>query len=127
MRFVVSNVTTWPAARIATAIRAREISCEEIVRAYLARIEEVNPKLNAVVQLWLERALVEVRNGDKAIAAMNSQALCTGFQSLSKITLIPRASSAPAERLAGDNGRKGKSFCKGKAGCASDGSKPQLS
>ena len=68
MRYVLSNVTTWPAARIATAIRAREISCEEIVRAYLARIEEVNPKLNAVVQLCLERALTEARNDEKTIA-----------------------------------------------------------
>jgi amidase len=39
-----------------------------MIRAYIARIEEVNPKLNAVVQLCLERALAEARNGDKAIA-----------------------------------------------------------
>jgi len=45
-----------------------KISCEEVARAYLARIEEAIPKLNAVVQLWLERALIEARNGDKAIA-----------------------------------------------------------
>jgi amidase len=31
-------------------------------------LEEVIPKLNAVVQLWLERALIEARNRDKAIA-----------------------------------------------------------
>jgi Asp-tRNA(Asn)/Glu-tRNA(Gln) amidotransferase A subunit family amidase len=45
-----------------------KISCEEVVRAYLARIEEVIPKLNAVVQFWLKRALIEARNGDEAIA-----------------------------------------------------------
>src|SRR5437870_10376625 len=39
------------ASALAKAIRAKEVSSEEVVNAYLQRIEAVNPKLNAVVQL----------------------------------------------------------------------------
>lgn len=45
---VASNVLTWPATKIAKAIRSREISCEELIHAYVGRIEAVNPKLNSV-------------------------------------------------------------------------------
>ena len=45
------------ATRIAQAIREKKVSSEEFVKACLARIEEVNPRLNAVVQLPAEAAL----------------------------------------------------------------------
>jgi amidase len=56
------------ATEIARRIRAREHSCEETVAACLRRIEEVNPRLNAVVQLCAERALGEARRADRAFA-----------------------------------------------------------
>ena len=37
----------------------------EIIKAYLHRIETVNPKLNAVVTLAPERAIEEARNPDR--------------------------------------------------------------
>ena len=52
----------------AKAIRERQISSEELVRACIKRIEEVNPKLNAVVQLPAARALAEARAADRALA-----------------------------------------------------------
>ncbi|MGB7591847.1 MAG: amidase [Terriglobia bacterium] len=52
----------------AKAIRDRQISSEELVRACIKRIEEVNPKLNAVVQLPAETALGQAREADKALA-----------------------------------------------------------
>ena len=55
-------------SEIARAILSRETSSEEVVRAHLARIEEVTPKLNAVVELASERALLEARNADAALA-----------------------------------------------------------
>ena len=39
------------AAELARAIRGGELSSTEVVEAHLARIEEVNPRLNAVVHL----------------------------------------------------------------------------
>lgn len=53
---------------ITAAIRAREVSSAEVVDAHLARIAEVNPSLNAVVQLCAERARAEAEAADAAIA-----------------------------------------------------------
>ena len=52
----------------AQAIRDKQISSEELVRACIKRIEEVNPKLHAVVQLPAESALEQAREADKALA-----------------------------------------------------------
>lgn len=53
---------------ITAAIRAREVSSAEVVDAHLARIAEVNPSLNAVVQLCAERARAEAAAADAALA-----------------------------------------------------------
>lgn len=53
---------------IVAAIRAGEVSSSEVVDAHLARITEVNPSLNAVVQLCEERARAEAKAADAAIA-----------------------------------------------------------
>lgn len=52
----------------AQALRDKKISCVELVNAHLSRIEEVNPKLNAVVQLRDDLARKEAISADKAIA-----------------------------------------------------------
>lgn len=57
-----------PAARMAKAIRDREVSSEELVKACIARIGTVNPKLNAVVQLPAARAIEDARGADAALA-----------------------------------------------------------
>jgi amidase len=56
------------AATIAKMIRERNVSSEEVVRTFIDRIEKVNPKLNAVVQLAIDRALAEARDADSATA-----------------------------------------------------------
>jgi amidase len=53
---------------LAEAIRTRKVSSEEIVQACINRIEEVNAKLNAVVQLPAEVALQQARDADQALA-----------------------------------------------------------
>lgn len=58
----------WSARRMARAIRERTVSSEECVKAHIQRIETVNPKLNAIVELTAERALSEAREADKALA-----------------------------------------------------------
>jgi amidase len=50
------------------AVRSKQVSASELVRAHIARIEEVNPKLNAVVQLAAESALAAARKADEALA-----------------------------------------------------------
>ena len=52
------------AAKIAQAIRDGDISSQEAVTAHLERIEQVNPKLNAVVIVATESALKGARRAD---------------------------------------------------------------
>jgi amidase len=59
-----SRSATW----LAAAIAAREVTSTEIVEACLARIAEVNPRINAVVRL-ADDALDRAREADAAVAA----------------------------------------------------------
>ena len=57
------------AASLADAIRRRELSSVEVVEAHLRRIHEVNPVINAVVQLVEARAMDEARASDAELHA----------------------------------------------------------
>ena len=61
-------ISSSSAAALARAIRDKEVSATEVIQAYLKRIEEVNPKLHAVVTLCGERALDAARGADEALA-----------------------------------------------------------
>lgn len=56
------------AATLARRIRSREISSEEVIQAHLRRIEQINPRLNAIVQLAAEQAMKEAHAADAALA-----------------------------------------------------------
>ena len=55
------------ATALAESIRNKEISAYEVVHAHLERIEEVNPRLNAVVQVCAEQALQDARRADETL------------------------------------------------------------
>lgn len=61
----MNDAIYWSASALARALRARELSAREIVDACLARIDVVNPSINAVVQLIPERARSEADALDK--------------------------------------------------------------
>jgi amidase len=63
----LTDITNSSARRLAAAIRRREVSSVEVVKAFLRRIEEINPKLNAVVQLDRQGALTAARAADDRI------------------------------------------------------------
>jgi amidase len=65
----MSESIYWSASRIAAEIRAGNLSSRNIVDACLARIDEVNPKINAVVQLVAERARKEADELDRLAAS----------------------------------------------------------
>ncbi|MEM1232240.1 MAG: amidase, partial [Pseudomonadota bacterium] len=46
-----ADLTALTASRLSTAIRARAVSCREVMQAYLQRIHERNPVYNAIVSL----------------------------------------------------------------------------
>src|SRR5258705_13215128 len=56
------------ATDLAHAIAAGETSSEEIVRAHLARIDVINPHVNAIVGRLDEEALADARRADEEIA-----------------------------------------------------------
>jgi amidase len=56
------------ATRLAESIRQKKLSATEAVKRHIARIEAVNPKINAVVALCFERALWEASEADAALA-----------------------------------------------------------
>ncbi len=62
------DLTTASAAALARAIREKQVSSEEVVSAYLARILAVNPKINAVVRVRVEGAMDDALEADAALA-----------------------------------------------------------
>ena len=64
----MTEMTYWSANRIARKIREGSLSAATIVEAYLGRISQVNPQINAVVQLAAERALLEAERLDELAA-----------------------------------------------------------
>ena len=56
------------AEKLARMIRARKVSAAEVMRAFIARIERVNPKVNAIVTFVPERALAEAKRLDRRLA-----------------------------------------------------------
>lgn len=57
------------ASELAAHIRARQLSCVEVMEAHLRRIEQINPLVNAIVTLVPEQALAAARAYDAALAA----------------------------------------------------------
>ncbi len=64
-----SELWQWTAAQMVRAIKARKISSREIVQSSLDRIEELNPKLNALVEVYAEEALQAADRADQAVTA----------------------------------------------------------
>lgn len=63
-----SELWKWEAVDLASAIRSRTLSSTEVVYSCLTRLEQVNPKLNAVVVVRPEAALAEARAADAAVS-----------------------------------------------------------
>ena len=64
----MDDILTQPATDVARMLRGRELSSRELTEAQLARVEAVNPGLNAVVELRGEQALAEAAAADDATA-----------------------------------------------------------
>jgi aspartyl-tRNA(Asn)/glutamyl-tRNA(Gln) amidotransferase subunit A len=65
---MASDGLCWmPASEMAAAIRRKKISPVEVMKAVLARIERLNPTLNAFVTLTAEQALRDARAAERAL------------------------------------------------------------
>jgi amidase len=54
----MTSITDLDAVSLSAAIRQRQLSCREVMQAYLARIERVNPQYNALVSVQDPSALL---------------------------------------------------------------------
>ncbi len=69
----MNDLTFLPAVEMAHQVGNKKLSPVELAKAHLAKIERLNPKLNAFVQVDTERALREARAAE--VGVMNEQAL----------------------------------------------------
>lgn len=58
----------WSARRIARGVATREISAREATESCLARIDQVNPALNALVEVSADEALAAADDADRVVA-----------------------------------------------------------
>ena len=55
------------ACELAEGIREKKFSAVEVVNSVISRIDEQNPKLNAIVADYREEALIAAREADQVI------------------------------------------------------------
>ncbi|HET9652841.1 MAG TPA: amidase family protein, partial [Usitatibacter sp.] len=61
----MSELVFQPARQLAGLLRTRQVSAVELVSAFIAQIERVNPKVNAIVTFLPELALSKARALDR--------------------------------------------------------------
>ena len=83
----MSNIWEMSASEIAAAVRAKSVSAAEVTQAHLARLSDVNPQLNAVVQEFPEEALAQARALDDRIAAGEDPGLLAGVPVTIKVNV----------------------------------------
>ena len=56
------------AIELAARLRRKDVSARDVMAAYLARIERVNPRVNAIITLVADRAMADAARADEATA-----------------------------------------------------------
>lgn len=74
----MSSLIFQSASKLAELVRTKEVSAVEVVDAHIARIEEINPQINAYVTTLLERARSEAQATDAQILRGETTGLLAG-------------------------------------------------
>src|SRR5689334_11339607 len=64
---------------LAARIRRKDVSARDVMTAHLARIERLNPKVNAIVTLVAERAMADAARADELTARGDSLGVLHGL------------------------------------------------
>lgn len=74
------EIVHWSAVELSRRIHARDVSCVEVMEAFLAQIDRLNPKVNAVVaRVDLESAFEQARQRDALLSQGQSGGWMHGF------------------------------------------------
>jgi amidase len=65
---MTDDLTLWSATKLEAAIRERTLSSRELLDSFTAKVDRLNPKVNAVVTTDLDRAMESARRADDAAA-----------------------------------------------------------
>jgi len=71
----MNDICFTPARKLAQLIRARKLSAAEVMKAFIAQIERVNPKVNAIVTFLPEAALAAAKKFDRNFKSGKSKPL----------------------------------------------------
>lgn len=71
----MTDICFTSARRLASLIRKRKLSATEVMKAFVAQIERVNPKVNAIVTFLPELALSEAKKFDRNFKSNKSKPL----------------------------------------------------
>ena len=72
-----TDLTLMDACALSDAIRARKVSCVEVMTAFLDRIERLNPKVNAIVSLQ-DRSRSLARGDASATTSLRAASIAAG-------------------------------------------------
>ena len=98
-----SHITTMHAGALSRAIHARQVSCREVMQAYLQRIGALNPRFNAIVSLQDGDALLAQADGRDAQLARGASmgwmhGMPQAIKDMANVAGIPTTMGSPLLR-----------------------------
>lgn len=102
-----ADITHFPALDLSAAIHNRQVSCVEVMQAYLSRIDHVNPVYNAIVgRVDSDELIQQARQADQELARGNDRGWMHGMphavKDLTAVRGLAYTSGSPiyADRIA---------------------------
>jgi amidase len=94
------EITSFGASHLSRLIHSKQISCQEVMQATLARVAQVNPQVNAIVNLRpADELLAEARQHDALLAQGNSKGWLHGIpqalKDMAPCTGLPNTMGSP--------------------------------
>ncbi|QMW24655.1 amidase [Sandaracinobacteroides saxicola] len=86
-----AEITGWDATVLSARIKAKDVSCVEVMDAYLAQIKRFNPRINAIIGMADEGALrAQAAERDRQLAAGQYLGWMHGFPQAIKDTALAK-------------------------------------
>jgi len=86
----MTDLVFLPARKLARMLRSRKVSAVELMRAFIAQVERVNPKVNAIVTFLPEEALAEAKRVDARRAKRATLPLLAGLPNAYKDMIVTK-------------------------------------